>query len=73
MTVTDIQLYFAVGLPVFAVLMSMIVAVLQHNSIGARLMSFESNMNARFASLENRFLSLEARFDILSGNIRRVS
>ena len=71
---TDTQLYLAIGLPVFAILMSIVAGILQHSSTGARLKSIESNinarlttiesnMNARFTSVENRFMSLESRFD----------
>ena len=56
--VTDTQLYLAIGLPVFAILMSMIAGILRHNAIGAR-----------FTSMENRFLGLEARFETLIGKV----
>lgn len=63
---TDVQLYFAIGIPVFAVVMSMVGGIFQMNALGARLTSLEANMNARFTSIENRFTSMEARFDKLA-------
>jgi len=66
---TDTQLYLAVGLPVFAVLMSIMAGVMQHNSIMARFTSLEATMNARFTGLENRFIILEIRFETLTGKV----
>jgi len=70
--VNDTQLYLAIGLPVFAVMINILTGVFQHGATGARLTSIESNMNARFNSLENRFLSLEARFETLTGKVIEV-
>jgi hypothetical protein len=84
MVMTDMQLYLAVGLPVFAFLLNITLGVIQTNSIQARitsvesalnsrLTSLESNTNARFSSLESnmnaRFTSVEARFDTLTGKV----
>jgi hypothetical protein len=84
MVVTDVQLYLAIGLPVFAFLLNIALGVLQTNSLqaritsvetgmNARLTSFEANTHARFASLESninsRFASLESRFDTLTGKV----
>ena len=77
--VNDTQLYLAIGLPVFAVMINILTGVLQHSATGARFTSIdsrftnlESNMNGRFNALENRFLSLEARFDTLTGKVVEV-
>ena len=59
---TDTQLYLAVGLPVFAIVMNMLAGMMQINAMNA-------NMNARFTSLENRFTGLDARFDTLTGKV----
>ncbi|MDE3198472.1 MAG: hypothetical protein KGN84_19140, partial [Acidobacteriota bacterium] len=65
------QLYLAIGLPVFAIVMSPIGGSLQFNALGARLTSLESSINARRTSLDtniNSLLSsLEARFETLTG------
>jgi hypothetical protein len=70
--VNDTQLYLAIGLPVFAVMMNILAGILQHNATGARFTSLETNMNARFTSLENRFMSLEARFETLTGKVIEI-
>jgi hypothetical protein len=84
--VNDTQLYLAIGLPVFAVMINILTGVLQHSATGARFTSIdsrftsleskftnlESNINGRFNALENRFLSLEARFDTLTGKVVEV-
>jgi phage host-nuclease inhibitor protein Gam len=85
MIMTDVQLYFAIGLPVFAFLPNIALGVIQTNSLQARITSVETGMsarlarletttNARFASLESnmnaRFASLESRFDTLTGKVQ---
>jgi hypothetical protein len=70
--VNDTQLYLAIGLPVFAVMINILTGVMQHGATNSRLTSLETNMNGRFTSLENRFLSLEARFDTLTGKVVEV-
>ena len=60
-SVTDTQLYLAVGLPVFAVLINILMGVLQYNGL-----------NARFASVDARFTSLEARFETLIGKVIEI-
>lgn len=71
--VSDAQLYFAIGVPVFAIIMNMIAGMFQINSINARCTSLEGNINARFTSIENRFTSLEARFDTLTGKVIKIA
>jgi hypothetical protein len=68
----DAQLYFAIGVPVFAIIMNMLVGMFQINSLNARFTSLEGNINARFTSIENRFTSLEARFDTLTGKVIEI-
>ena len=69
---TDTQLYFAIGIPVFATIMNTIGRTIQINSLNARFIRMEANMNARFTSIENRFTSLEARFDTLTGKVIEI-
>ena len=77
---TDVQLYLAICLPVFAFLLNIALGVIQTNSLQARITSVETSMNSRFAgvdarfsSLESnmnaRFTSLETRFDTLTGKV----
>ena len=76
---TDAQLYFAIGAPVFAILVNIIAGMMQMNSLGARFTSLESTVNARFSSvesrfaaIENRFLGLESRFETLIGKVIEI-
>jgi chaperonin cofactor prefoldin len=63
---TDVQLYLAVGLPVFAFLLSIAVSVVQTSSIQARITSVETGMSGRLTSVE---ASMSARFTSLESNI----
>ncbi len=69
---TDAQMYFAIGVPVFAIIMAMIGGMFQFAALSARITSFETNINARFTSLENRFTGLGARFDTLTGKVIEI-
>jgi uncharacterized coiled-coil protein SlyX len=53
---TNVQLYFAIGVPTFAVLVSLVVGIYQLNHV-------VNQMNLRFSSLDNRMNSLESRLD----------
>ena len=73
---TDLQLYLAMGVPTFAILITLVAGILQNGATAARFTSLEANMNARFASvdnrfdsLDNRFNNLEARFETLIGKV----
>jgi hypothetical protein len=72
----DAQLYLAIGVPVFAVLMGFIGSIFQVNTINARITSLEAAMNNRIGSFEssvnNRFSSLESRFETLIGKVMEV-
>jgi hypothetical protein len=62
---TDTQLYLAVGLPVFAIVISMLANMSQMNIMN-------TNLNARFSSLDARFGSLDARFETLTGKVGEI-
>ena len=77
---TDVQLYLAIGLPVFAFLLNIALGVIQTNSLQARISSVETSTNSRFASVDARFsglesnmnarfTSLETRFDTLTDKV----
>jgi archaellum component FlaC len=76
---SDAQLYLAIGVPVFAIVLNMLAGMFQINSLNARFTSLEGNMNARFTSIENRFTSIEnrftsmdARFETLTGKVIEI-
>lgn len=58
---TNVQLYFAIGIPVFAIIMAMVGGMFQFSAL-----------SARFTSMENRFTSLETRFDALIGKVIEI-
>jgi hypothetical protein len=79
---TDAQLYLAIGVPVFAVMLGIVAGILQMNAMGgrftsmeARLTSLEASLSARLTSLETRvnarFTSLDSRFETLVGKVVR--
>jgi hypothetical protein len=72
----DAQLYLAIGVPVFAVLMGFMGSVLQVNTINARITSLEAAFNSRITGFENsvnsRFSSLESRFETLIGKVIEI-
>jgi hypothetical protein len=69
---TDTQLYLAIGLPVFAVMMNMIAGIVQHSSTQSRFTSLESTMNGRFTSLENRFETLTGEVIEMDNRLTRL-
>ena len=53
---SNLQLYFAMGVPTFTVLVGIVIGLFQSNHV-------LNQLNLRFTSLENRFTSLESRFE----------
>jgi hypothetical protein len=55
---TNVQLYFAIGVPTFTVLIGIMIGVFQLNhvlnQINLRFTSLETTMNTRFSTLEGR-------------------
>ena len=53
---TNIQLYFAIGVPTFTVLLGIVIGLFQSNHVlnqlNMRFTSLETTMNSRFSSLE---------------------
>lgn len=68
----DTQLYFAIGVPVFAVMMSFLGNMLQINSLNARFTSIEGRLTGMEANFNSRFGILEARFDTLIGKVIEI-
>jgi hypothetical protein len=60
--VTNLQLYFAAGLPTIAVLIGILLNAVLYSSLG-------TSLNACMSSLENRMTGLEAKFDLLIGKL----
>jgi hypothetical protein len=75
----DTQLYFAIGVPVFAVMMSFLGNMFQMNALNARFTgmearftSLEGRMNNLEATFNSRFAILEARLDTLIGKVIEI-
>ncbi len=73
---TDVQLYFAIGIPTFTVLCSLMIGIFQLNhavnQINLRFTSLESRFAAgesRLGSLENR---LDARMSVIESDLKTL-
>jgi hypothetical protein len=55
---TDLQLYLAIGIPTFAVMVGILMNVVHHSAV-----------NARFDSVDARFNNLDGKFDTLTGKV----
>jgi hypothetical protein len=53
---TNVQLYFAIGVPTFTILVSLVLGIFQLNHA-------VNQINARFTTLENLVTGLETRLD----------
>jgi len=67
MAVTDSQLYFAVGVPTFAVLMGILVSALQMNTINARFNSLET----RFDTMLGKVMEIDTRLSRVEERLER--
>lgn len=60
---TNVQLYFAMGVPTFSILIGIVIGIFQLNhvlnQINLRFTSLESTMNSRFTELGGRIALLE--------------
>lgn len=72
MAMTETQLYFSIGLPVFTILLAFLGTVLQVNTIKARITSLETTMHNGFGSLETRFETLIGKVIEMDTRLRRV-
>src|SRR5690242_20456649 len=63
--VTDTQLYIALGIPTFAVLIGILMNVIHHSAVNSRF----NSVDARFNSMEPRLSNLEARTDARFNNL----
>jgi len=58
---TDLQLYLAIGIPSFAIIVGILMNVIQHSAV-----------NARFNGVDARFNNLDVKFDTLTGKVIEV-
>jgi len=73
---TNIQLYFAIGIPTFSILVGIVVGLIQSNHVlnqlNLRLTSMESTMNSRFALLESALKTLVRATNDLDVRLARL-
>jgi hypothetical protein len=58
---TDLQLYLAIGIPTFAIIVGILMNVIHHSAV-----------NARFNGVDARFNNLDVKFDTLTGKVIEV-
>jgi hypothetical protein len=60
----NVQLYFAIGIPTFSILVGIVIGIFQSNHVlnqlNLRFTSLESNIHGRFTILEGRINLLES-------------
>lgn len=65
----DVQLYLAIGIPTFAVLVGILTNVVHHSSTNARFNSVETHISNMETRVDARFNNLEVKFDTLTGKV----
>lgn len=72
LSVTDLQLYFAVGIPTLAVLVGILTNSMQFSSLNSRITSLESRFDARFERLEIKFETLTGKVIDIDNRVTRI-
>jgi hypothetical protein len=67
--VTDVQLYLAIGIPTFAVLVGILTNVIHHSAVNSRFNSVETHISNMETRVDARFNNLEVKFDTLTGKV----
>lgn len=69
----NVQLYFAIGIPTFSILIGIMIGLFQSNHVlnqlNLRFTSLESNMNSRINSLESNVTS---RFSLVEADLKML-
>jgi hypothetical protein len=72
---TDVQLYLAIGLPVFSILVVWLGSTLMNNrainALGQRIDDLRSEIKAGFVAVNERLGRLETRFDRVEDEVRK--
>jgi hypothetical protein len=72
---TNVQLYLAIGLPVFSILIVWLGSTMMNNrainALGQRIDDLRSEMRAGFDGVNNRLDRLETRFDRVEDEVRK--
>jgi hypothetical protein len=72
---TNVQLYLAIGLPVFSILVVWLGSTMLNNrsinALGQRIDDLRSEIRAGFGGVNNRLDRLETRFDHIEDEVRK--
>lgn len=72
---TNLQLYLAIGLPVFSILVVWLGSTMMNNrainALGQRIDDLRSEMRTGFDGVNNRLERLETRFDRIEDEVRK--
>jgi hypothetical protein len=72
---TNIQFYFAIGLPIFSILVVWLGSTTMNNrainALGQRIDDLRSEMKAGFEGVNSRLDRLETRFDRIEDEVRK--
>ena len=69
---TELQVYIAVGMPTFAVLVGILVNLVQLGNTNARISSFEARVDARFNNLDVKFDTLTGKVVDVDNRVTRI-
>jgi hypothetical protein len=72
---TNVQFYFAIGLPIFSILVVWLGSTTMNNrainALGQRIDDLRSEMKAGFEGVNSRLDRLETRFDRIEDEVRK--
>jgi hypothetical protein len=71
---TNLQLWLAIGIPSFMVLLGILLNMYSFKGIEARFVEVESRftgIEGRFTGFEGRFTKIEGRLNVIEGDLRR--
>jgi hypothetical protein len=66
---TDVQLYLAVGIPTFAVLVGILTNIVHHSAVNARFNAVDTRISNLETRVDARFNNLDLKFDTLTGKV----
>ena len=66
---TDVQLYLAIGIPTFAILVGILTNVVHHSSTNARFNGIETRISNLQTRVDARFNNLDVKLGTLTGKI----
>jgi hypothetical protein len=68
----DVQVYFAILVPTFAIIVGVLAGILQMDYLGRRFTSMESKLTGLEASRNARITGIENRFTIFGARVEAI-